>query len=95
MSSLLKNSFFLSIPKLSISKTNTFSINSPKVNTLDSTGAGDVFCGSLVAFILKGSDYKNSCKKAIELASLSVTKFGTYLSIPNRDEIVFLNKQTN
>ena len=78
-----------------ISKTNTFSINSPKVNTLDSTGAGDVFCGSLVAFILKGSDYKNSCKKAIELASLSVTKFGTYLSIPNRDEIVFLNKQTN
>ena len=77
------------------SKNNTFCINSPKVDTLDSTGAGDVFCGSLVAFILKGYDYKKSCEKAIKLASLSVTKYGTYLSIPNRDEIDDVENTTN
>ncbi len=77
------------------SKNDTFSISSPKVSTLDSTGAGDVFCGSLVAYILKGYDYRVSCEKAIKLASISVTKYGTYLSIPNRDEIADVNNLTN
>jgi len=61
----------------------TFSLSSPKINAVDTTGAGDVFCGSCVAFLMKGHDYKESCMKAMELASLSATKFGTYLSIPN------------
>ena len=77
------------------SKNDTFSISSPKVSTLDSTGAGDVFCGSLVAYILKGYDYRVSCEKAIKLASISVTKYGTYLSIPNRDEIADVNNLMN
>ncbi len=77
------------------SKNKTFSISSPKVSALDSTGAGDVFCGSLVAYILKGYDYRISCEKAMKLASISVTKYGTYLSIPNRDEIADVNNLTN
>jgi ribokinase len=69
-----------------------FCIKSPKVNVVDTTGAGDVFCGSLVAFLLKGNDYEESCNKAIKLASLSATIFGTYLSIPNGYEIANVNK---
>ena len=45
----------------------------------DVTGAGDVFIASLVHFLNKGKSIVESCKKASKLASISVTKFGTYV----------------
>ena len=46
-------------------------------------------------YLLKGYDYRVYCEKATKLASISVTKYGTYLSIPNRDEIADVNNLTN
>lgn len=44
----------------------------------DVTGAGDVFIAALTHFLDKGNDVVTASTKAMKLASLSVTKFGTY-----------------
>jgi D-beta-D-heptose 7-phosphate kinase/D-beta-D-heptose 1-phosphate adenosyltransferase len=49
----------------------------------DVTGAGDVFIAVLTHFLSKGLSIENACKKAVILASVSVTKFGTYTLQPN------------
>ena len=48
----------------------------------DVTGAGDVFLASLVYFMSVGKDLSSACQKATDLASISVTKFGTYTLQP-------------
>ena len=45
----------------------------------DVTGAGDVFIAALTHFLDKGDDITVASIKAMKLASLSVTKFGTYV----------------
>ena len=65
------------------SKNNEYSFKAAKVDVVDTTGAGDVFCGTLAAYICLGKNYKDSCLKSMKLASLSVKKCGTYLSIPS------------
>lgn len=49
----------------------------------DVTGAGDVFIATLVHFLSKENNLEQACKKAVKLASLSVTKFGTYVLQPD------------
>ena len=66
------------------SRNNEFSFKADKVDVVDTTGAGDVFCGTLAAYICLGNNYKDSCLKSMNLASLSVKKCGTYLSIPSK-----------
>lgn len=60
----------------------------------DVTGAGDVFIAAMTHFLDKGNDITDSCKKAMRLASLSVTKFGTYVLTKediDKTKIVFTN----
>ena len=45
----------------------------------DVTGAGDVFIATMTHFLATGNSLLDSCKKANVLASISVTKFGTYV----------------
>jgi len=66
------------------SRNNEYSFKAAKVDVVDTTGAGDVFCGTLAAYICLGNNYKDSCLKSMNLASLSVKEFGTYLSIPSK-----------
>ena len=66
------------------SRMNEFSFNATKVDVVDTTGAGDVFCGTLVAYICIGNNYKDACLKSMNIASLSVKKRGTYMSIPSK-----------
>ena len=44
----------------------------------DVTGAGDVFIAAMTFFLAKGKTLQEAAAKANVLASLSVTKFGTY-----------------
>tara|TARA_B100000700_G_C14978520_1_gene825146 strand:- start:724 stop:1635 length:912 start_codon:yes stop_codon:yes gene_type:complete len=71
-----------------------FFFESPKKNVVDTTGAGDIFCGILTASICLGKNYKESCLNAMNIASLSVNRYGTYKSIPSKKE-VFLNLNFN
>jgi D-beta-D-heptose 7-phosphate kinase/D-beta-D-heptose 1-phosphate adenosyltransferase len=48
----------------------------------DVTGAGDIFIAVLTHFLSKGNDIEQAAKKAVKLASISVTKFGTYVLQP-------------
>jgi len=58
-----------------------------KVCSIDSTGAGDVFSGSLAAFLSEGMSIEKAVKMANVSASLSVTSLGAQNSAPHRTEI--------
>ncbi len=58
-----------------------------KVRTIDSTGAGDVFSGSLAAFLSEEMSIDNAVKMANASASISVTRMGAQNSAPRRKEI--------
>ncbi|MBI2427406.1 MAG: bifunctional hydroxymethylpyrimidine kinase/phosphomethylpyrimidine kinase, partial [Ignavibacteriales bacterium] len=58
-----------------------------KVRSIDSTGAGDVFSGSLAAFIAEGMSVDEAAKMATASASISVTRMGAQISAPTRKEI--------
>lgn len=56
----------------------TTNIKTESVEISDVTGAGDVFMAALVSFMSKGKGLEEACVAACKLASISVTKFGTY-----------------
>ncbi len=61
--------------------------SAPKVNAVDTTAAGDVFCGALAAFLAEGMAIERAIETAIRAASISVTRAGAQTSIPFRSEI--------
>lgn len=60
---------------------------SVKVKTIDSTGAGDIFHGAFVYGIANNFDYEKTLKFASIAAALSVTRIGSYKSIPTLEEM--------
>lgn len=67
-------------------KSRDFFIEAPKVKAVDTTGAGDCFCGSLAAFLLE-DDLHTAVQKAVIASAQSVTKYGTMDSIPFLHEL--------
>jgi ribokinase len=65
------------------------------VRAVDSTAAGDTFCGALAVAILSGyKDLVSAVRFASGAGALSVTREGAQTSIPRRSEIdEFLKKQ--
>lgn len=62
------------------------------VRAIDSIGAGDVFSGSLAAFLAEGISIDEAVRMSIAAASISVTRRGAQTSAPSRAEIEnFLN----
>jgi len=57
------------------------------VRPIDSTGAGDVFSGSLAAFLAEGKDVEEAARMANASASISVTRMGAQTCAPSRYEI--------
>ena len=60
-------------------------VKSPRVSAVDTTGAGDVFIGYLLAEILRGSTLGPALHFACQAAALSVTRQGA--SIPHLSEV--------
>ncbi|MBO5452840.1 MAG: hypothetical protein J6A69_02615 [Clostridia bacterium] len=58
-----------------------------KTNVVDTTGAGDTFCGVLAVCIAEGMDLKTSCVRAVTASGLSVSKKHVIDSIPKREEV--------
>jgi ribokinase len=58
-----------------------------QVQPVDSTGAGDIFSGSLAAFLSEGMPIEKAVKMASASASISVTRLGAQNSAPFRIEI--------
>lgn len=65
-----------------------------KVNAIDTTAAGDVFCGSFAVALIEKKSMKDALKFANAAAAICVTKMGAQESAPTRKEIdAFLVKQ--
>lgn len=58
-----------------------------KVNAVDTTAAGDTFCGSLAVALVEGKNLLEAVRFASAASALTVTKLGAQPSIPNRKEI--------
>ena len=60
---------------------------SRKVVAVDTTGAGDTYCGAFAAAIAEGGDVISSAEFATAAAALSVQVLGAVPSIPTRERI--------
>jgi len=59
----------------------------PQVKVVDTTGAGDCFCGVLAALLAKGHALAQALPYAVRAASLAVTRVGAAPSMPHAAEI--------
>jgi ribokinase len=59
----------------------------PRVEAVDSSGAGDAFIGALGVFLAEGAPLKEAVRWANAVAALSVTRLGTQASFPARAEV--------
>ena len=65
-------------------------IAAPRVAVLDTSGAGDVFCGVLAGSIARGVERGEALALATAAASLSVTRPGALASCPSAAELAAL-----
>ncbi|HEY1863824.1 MAG TPA: ribokinase [Roseiarcus sp.] len=70
-----------------VSADDAFRVLAPQVTAIDTVGAGDVFCGVLVAANALGRSWKEALAAAVEAASISVTRKGVLTSFPSREEM--------
>lgn len=76
-----------------VTKENCQYLKSFKVNAVDTSGAGDAFIGCFASCYVKNNDVMLSMKEASAFAALSVTKKGTQISYPTKDQVKeFLSK---
>ncbi len=69
-------------------------VNAYQVNTVDTTAAGDAFCGSLCVGLSEGLSILDSVKMAAKTAALTVTRMGAQGSIPYRSELATLDAES-
>ena len=58
-----------------------------KTTVVDTTAAGDTFCGALCVALSRGADIVEAIGFANKAASLSVTRLGAWMSIPYEREL--------
>jgi ribokinase len=63
-----------------------------EVDAVDTTAAGDTFCGALVAGLGQGKELTEAAKFAAAASAICVTRMGAQPSIPAKEEVIkFLN----
>ena len=62
-------------------------IEAPRVHAVDSTGAGDAFCGALAQALADGADLVEAARWAVRVAAVSVTRVGAQSGLPRRAEV--------
>jgi ribokinase len=65
----------------------TASFPAPRVDVVDTTGAGDAFCGAFAADLARGVDPFLAASTGVVAGSLATTIPGAYPGIPRRDAI--------
>jgi 2-dehydro-3-deoxygluconokinase len=63
------------------------------VSLVDATGAGDCFCGNLLARMARGSDVFDAARYANAAAALAVQGFGAVAPLPRADQVAALLAQ--
>lgn len=62
-------------------------ISAPAVKAIDTVGAGDSFIGSFAANVVRGATLQAAVNRAIQCASISVTRKGAQKSSPTLSEL--------
>ncbi|MBR4881420.1 MAG: ribokinase [Clostridia bacterium] len=62
-------------------------ISSHKVKAVDSTSAGDVFTAALAVEYLRSGNIKRACEYANIAGAITVTRAGSFNSVPSHDDI--------
>ncbi len=65
----------------------TAMVEAPEVRAVDSTGAGDCFCGVLACLLVEGVDLVAATRIAVAAASMSVDAKGARGHLPNRADV--------
>ena len=55
---------------------------------VDTTGAGDTYCGALAAELARGVKIADAMSFASRAAGITVTRRGAMVSIPTREEVL-------
>lgn len=63
-------------------------IDSYKVDVVDTTGAGDTFCGAMAAALVRGDNLESAIKFANKAAAYSITKLGAQSGMPTEKELL-------
>ena len=58
-----------------------------KIKAIDTTAAGDTFCGAMIAKLLNGCELVEAAKYGSLAASIACTRKGAQPSIPTREEV--------
>lgn len=65
-----------------------------RVKTVDTTAAGDTFCGAFIAEYMKGKCFIKALEYATAASAICVTRMGAQPSIPSQEEVYeFLKKE--
>ena len=73
------------------SEGNLTRVSAPRVNPVDTTGAGDAFVGVFAFGLASGKNPEDAMKLGIKVASMSVTRKGAQSSYPSQAEIETLS----
>jgi len=60
----------------------------PPVESVDTTGAGDAFCGALCAWLADGRSLREAVRAGVAAGSLAVTREGAQPALPTRGAII-------
>jgi ribokinase len=72
---------------LAVTAHDQLTVPAHRVTAVDTTGAGDTFCGALAASLARGSLLPDAVARANAAAALSVTRPGAGLSAPTLSEL--------
>jgi ribokinase len=67
----------------------------PRVAAIDAVGAGDVFCGALIAARASGRTWNEALQIAVAAAAIAVTRRGAQSSFPSRREMASAFSRSN
>jgi ribokinase len=62
-------------------------IEAPRVRAVDTTGAGDAFCGALAQALAEGATLVEAARWAVRAAAVSVTRVGAQGGLPRREDL--------
>jgi ribokinase len=71
----------------------SFCIAAPRVTAIDAVGAGDVFCGVMIAAKVLGHSWRQALAAATGAASASVGRLGVLASFPSREDMATILKR--
>jgi ribokinase len=66
-------------------------VASPRVEPVDTTGAGDAFCGALGEALSRGIDLSDAVHWAARAGALATTRHGAQDAMPTRRELEALS----